>query len=305
VKKSKVLAGIALGVVFLALLSLGLGIRANAQETEKIIYMSGDQDELIFTQTKEGFVSVSVIWGIEELPQHVYVWHGTRLEVEPPEGAKTLWVDPEEGWQLETSFEPLGSDWYSIPEPEVERVIYMSMSDHDIVLTKTTDLNYTLFVVWGIEGSPTEELNWQLDNTATLEPPEGAKTFWFQAPEGWEVATDFEPADDGLYWYKIPEPERFEVFLPLVATPPKVIRMSGDRDEEIRFEKTSSAEVDAYVLWGVSGTPREDLTWDGNVATLEPPEGATTLWFAAPAGWQLDTSFVEAGPDWWYIPSAP
>jgi hypothetical protein len=174
--------------------------------------------------------------------------------------------------------------------------------DHDLlVFTKTAEISTVVSIIWGIEGTPGVNYEFPADSeviTATV--PTDAETLHVSVGAEWELRTEFEPL--GSDWYQIPEPERFQMFLPLVASPPKVITMAGDQNQ-VRFEKSSSVEATAYVLWGVSGTPREDLAWDGNVSTLEPPEGATTMWFAPPEGWTLETEFTSApGPDWWNIP---
>jgi hypothetical protein len=184
---------------------------------------------------------------------------------------------------------------------EAERVIWMSGNRDAVIFTKTAEITTFVSVIWGIPGTPGLTYEFPSESEViTVTVPSNAETLHVSVGSEWELKTSFTPLGEG--WYQIPEPERFEVFLPLVATPPKVIRMSGNRNE-VRFEKSSSEGVEAHVLWGVEGTPKEDIAWDGNVATLTPPADAATMWFRPPGNWRLETDFVaENDLDWWKIP---
>jgi len=301
-KKGKVLVSIALGFVFLATF-VGMQTKSAAQGGYNLLTMEGDINEVRLLKSGVMTESLWIKWS--EGGQKIDVeWSGDIAVFRVPEGMDRIMFVPPEGWSFTTDFEAvLPPFWYRLPEPNRTKIISMRGDRNGIVFTRTAEFPWSLEVIWGNDEFEHEQLIW-VDNRAELVPPEGVTSFHFSYfwPSGWSLDSDFTYL--GERWWEIPEPKRFQVFLPLVATPPKVIRMSGNRDE-IRFEKSSSAEAPAHVLWGVSSTPREDLVWDGNVATLEAPEGATTLWFTPPEGWQLDTSFSEAGgPNWWNIPPA-
>lgn len=173
----------------------------------------------------------------------------------------------------------------------------------------------TVHVLWGIPGTPREDLVFT-ERTVLVVPPEGANTFWFGGSEEFVVATDLTPL--GEDWYAIPQvlqptPEptpqptpqptpapTFDVFLPLVFSPPSTITIERDGNNLV-LRASRQPSTDLYLLWGVENTPRHNLVFINQVATTPIPQGAQTFWFAAP-NFRVNTNFQDLGSDWYQIP---
>lgn len=205
--------------VFMLLALLGLALTVNAQEA-KVITMSAEPGLVVFAKNAELDQELYVLWGIEETPKENLVWDEDIAKLVPPEEATTFWFSRPEGWVLETSLEPLGSDWWQIPESEKFMVFLPFVGKEEIPLVVRMSGDQKLvhfqrsafspgsgdwdpwYIFWGVPGTPKENIPWGEGNFAEMRPPEGAQTLHFRAPVGWVLKTKFVPLE--WDWWNIP-----------------------------------------------------------------------------------------------------
>jgi len=81
----------------------------------------------------------------------------------------------------------------------------------------------------------------------------------------------------------------------------RTITMTGD-SRQITWTRDFTGTVDLFVIWGTTSYPSQTLSWTGNVASLIPPTGCSSLWFTVPATITLNSDFVSLGNDWYRFP---
>jgi hypothetical protein len=223
-----------------------------------------------------------------------------------------------------------------------ERSISMIQSGNTLIFEKSSDEPAGFLVFWGVNnvGEVEGSLEGRWDgNIAVLQIPEGAVSIHFY-PYGWKLNTDLIPTGSDWYWLlpvtsvtvtptSSPTSTSTPTAIPTVDTPtatlvptlePTVlptgtpeptatstpvpsVSMEGDQGKIVFIANTEILEP-LVIRWGIPGTPAEYLVWDGNVARITPPEGATTLWFS-PGELDLTTEFEPIEQNWFFIPEKP
>lgn len=234
---------------------LFFGISADAQES-RWISMVQNGNVLTFERSSDEPAGFPVFWGVNNVGEVEDSlegkWDGNSATLSIPQGSISVHFYPY-GWELTTSLDPIGQDWYWL----------LPVTTVTVTPTATAEPTTT----------PTVEMP-TATPTATLVPN--------LEPTALPTAT--------------PEPTA-------TSTPVPSVSMEGNQGEIVFIANTEILEP-LEIRWGIPGTPAEYLVWDGNVARITPPEGATTLWFS-PGELDLTTEFEPIEQNWFFIPEKP
>jgi hypothetical protein len=154
-----------------------------------------------------------------------------------------------------------------------------------------------LAILWGINGTPAEEIPFAGSREAYLSIRTGATTLL--AGEQWGATfTGFRPAN-GLDWWIIPPVS--VVYIPLVVAGPETEIFITDDGDHLFFAASGSIPDTLKVILGIDGLPEINLIFDKNKLATVELNGAHTFWFKAD-GYIVNNPYTPLGDDWYSMP---